>query len=233
MVQAIKALTFDTGGTTLQWHAGISGVLERVGSRHSLSADWGQIATSYRRQSLAMMLGAMQPGFTIDDVHRRVLDSVVADHGLDAFTSEDREEIWRAWHELEAWPDFPSALTRLRKRLVVASFTILSTALTIDVSRKNEMTWDCLISCEMTGVYKPQPEAYRITAKLLGLRPSEIMMVSAHNFDLLAAREQGYHSAFVHRPEEWGPQGGPSEVPDPAHDVVARDFAELAGALGA
>jgi 2-haloacid dehalogenase len=59
------------------------------------------------------------------------------------------------------------------------------------------------------------------------------MMVSAHNFDLLAAREQGYHSAFVHRPDEWGPHGRPTEVPNPAHDVVARDFAELADALGA
>jgi 2-haloacid dehalogenase len=233
MIQEIKALTFDTGGTTLQWHAGITKALERVGSRHSLSADWGEIATSYRRQSLDVMLGAIEQRFNIDDVHRRVLDSIVADNGLEAFTSGDREEIWRAWHELEAWPDFPPALARLRTRFIVASFTILSTSLTIDVSRKNKMAWDCLISCEMTGVYKPQPEAYRITAKLLGLRPSEIMMVSAHNFDLLAAREQGYHSAFVHRPDEWGPLGGPTEVPNPAHDLVARDFAELADALGA
>lgn len=178
------------------------------------------------------MLGAMQPGFTIDDVHRRVLDSILADHDLDAFSSDEREEIWRAWHELEAWPDFPPALGRLRERFIVASFTILSTSLTIDVSRKNRMSWDCLISCEMTGVYKPQPESYRITARLLGMRPSDIMMVSAHNFDLLAAREQGYHSAFVHRPKEWGPDGGPSEVPDPVHDVIVRDFAELADALG-
>jgi 2-haloacid dehalogenase len=233
MTQQIKALTFDTGGTTLQWHAGISAVLERVGARHSISADWAEIATRYRRQSLEVMLGAMEQRFNIDDVHRRVLDSVVADHGLDAFTPNDREEIWRAWHELEAWPDFPPALARLRKVFIVASFTILSTSLTIDVSRKNKMAWDCLISCEMTGVYKPQPESYRTTAKLLGLRPSEIMMVSAHNFDLLAARQQGYHSAFVHRPDEWGPKGGPTEVPDPSHDVVAGDFSELAGALGA
>jgi 2-haloacid dehalogenase len=233
MIHQVKALTFDTGGTTLQWHAGISKVLERVGSRHSISADWGHIATSYRRQSLDVMLGAIGQRFNIDDVHRRVLDLVLADYGLDAFDSSDREEIWRAWHELEAWPDFPPALARFRKRFVVVSFTILSTSMAIDVSRRNKMDWDCLIACEMTGIYKPHPEAYRITAKLLGLQPSQIMMVSAHNFDLLAAREQGYHSAFVSRPDEWGPLGGPAEVPDPVHDVVASDFAELADALGA
>ncbi len=233
MADQIRALTFDTGGTTLQWHAGISAVLERVAARHSISADWSEIATSYRRQSLELMLGAREPEYNIDDVHRRVLDSVVAAHGLDAFSSDDREEVWRAWHELDAWPDFPPALARLRGRLVVASFTILSTSLVIDVSRKNKMVWDCLISGEMTGVYKPQPEAYRTTARLMGLKPSQIMMVSAHNFDLLAARAQGYHSAFVHRPDEWGPLGGPTEVPNPAHDVVVDDFAELADVLGA
>jgi 2-haloacid dehalogenase len=228
----IKALTFDTGGTTLRWHAGMSEALGRVGSRHSIAADWGEIATSYRRQSLEMMLGATQPGYNIDDVHRRVLESVLAAHGLNVFSSRDREELWRAWHELDAWPDFPPALDRLRARFIVASFTILSTVLVIDVSRRNKMVWDCLISGEMTGVYKPQAEAYLTTARLLGLRPSEIMMVSAHNFDLLAAREQGYQSAFVHRPDEWGLGGGPTEAPDPAHDVVVHEFGELADALG-
>ena len=29
-------------------------------------------------------------------------------------------------------------------------------------------------------------------------------MVACHNFDLMAARAVGYHSAFVRRPMEWG-----------------------------
>ena len=35
----IKALTFDTGGTILDWHTGISDALAKVGVRHGL--DWG------------------------------------------------------------------------------------------------------------------------------------------------------------------------------------------------
>lgn len=233
MTDEVKALTFDTGGSTLQWLAGMCDALERVGSRHAMSANWAEVATSYRRQSLDQMLGATRPGYNIDEVHRRVLDGVLTAHGLDAFPPADCEELWQAWHELEAWPDFPPALARLRKRFVAVSFTILSTSLVIDVSRKNGMVWDCVISGEMTGIYKPQPEAYLTTARLLGLQPRQIMMVSAHNFDLLAAREQGYHSAFVHRPDEWGRGVGPTEVPDPSHDIVVDTFGELADALGA
>lgn len=32
----IKALTFDTGGTILDWHAGLFGAIERVGQRCGL-----------------------------------------------------------------------------------------------------------------------------------------------------------------------------------------------------
>jgi 2-haloacid dehalogenase len=81
----------------------------------------------------------------------------------------------------------------------------------------------------MTGVYKTRSEVYRTCAKWLGYRPDEILMVACHNFDLMAARETGYRSAFVERPSEWG-LAGPQ---NPAHDIVVRDFGQLAQRLGA
>ena len=85
----------------------------------------------------------------------------------------------------------------------------------------------------MLHVYKPQPAAYRLAAKFLGVPPSEILMVACHNFDLDAAREQGYRTAFVRRPDEWGPGGPPDPVPNPATDLVVAGFAELAERLDA
>ena len=151
-----------------------------------LQADWPTITNAYRRRSLQAMLNAEHPTFTIDDV-----DAVVAEFGLQAFTAEDREAIWRTWHALDAWPDFVPALARLRAKYVVASFTILTTSLVVDVSRHNHITWDCLISCEMIGIYKPRPEAYQTTARWLALEPRQILMVACHNFDLMAARAAG------------------------------------------
>jgi 2-haloacid dehalogenase len=229
----VKALTFDTGGTVLDWYTGVRSALERTGTRRGLSADWDAITRDYRRRSLQTMVGAIGPKFTIDDVHRSVLDQLLTEHNLTGLSPGDRHEIWQSWHELRTWPDFPAALARLRRRYVVASFTILSTALVIDVSRANGLDWDCLIACEMIGVYKTQPAAYRIAAALLGLEPGEIVMVACHNFDLLAARREGYRSAFVRRPTEWGPTGPPDPTPDPAHDFVTDDFDELATLLGA
>ena len=229
----VRALTFDTGGTILDWHGGISRAFAVAGAKRGLAADWHAVTNDYRRRSLKAIVGQVQPDFTFDDVHRRVLDEVIAAHGLDALDAADRDAIWRTWHALDAWPGFAPALARLKARYVVASFTLLTTSLVIDVSRRNGFVWDAIVSCEMIGHYKTRPEAYRTAARWLQLDPAEILMVACHNFDLDAARACGYRTAFVRRPDEWGPAGPPDPEPNPAVDIVAADFDELARALNA
>ncbi len=229
----IKALTFDTGGTILDWHRGISGAFAAAGTARGLKADWAAVTNEYRRRSLKGMVNAEHPAYNFDDVHRNKLDEVIAEFKLDALTAADRDAIWRTWHALDAWPDFVAAAARLRKRHVVASLTLLTTSLVIDVSKKNGIDWDAIISCEMVGIYKPRPEAYRTAAKWLQLEPAEIMMVACHNFDLDAARACGYQTAFVRRPDEWGPGGPPDPHPNPACTLAVDGFDELAERLGA
>ena len=171
--------------------------------------------------------------FDTDDVHREVLDALLDEDSAIAFSAEERRVIAGRWHELDSWPDFVPGLRRLRRRYVCVLFTILTLALVIDVSRRNMIDWDAVIACEMLRVYKPRPEAYRRAAKLLETSPGDILMVACHNFDLDAARGQGYRTAFVRRPAEWGPAGPPDPVPNLACDLVVTGFAELADALQA
>jgi 2-haloacid dehalogenase len=231
-MDGIKVLAFDTGGTILDWHSGIVRVLAEIGAERGVERDWHGLANEYRRRSLGRMLGAVDPDFTIDDVHREVLDEVLGESGIGEFSAADRWAIAQRWHELGAWPDFAPALARLRRRYVCVSFTILSLSLVIDVSRRNAILWDAVVPCEMLRVYKTRPEAYRRTAAHLAVEPQEILMVACHNFDLDAARGEGYRIAFVRRPEEWGPAGPPDPNPNPATDLVAAGFAELAERLG-
>lgn len=229
---AYKALTFDTGGTILDWHGGLVRALADVGRRRKVEADWGEIANEYRRRSLGTIVNQIGPRFNFDDVHRDQLDRVLDAKGLGAFDAADRHEIWSTWYRLDAWPDFPPALKRMRTRFPCVSFTLLTPALVIAVSRKNGFDWDCIISCEMLGVYKTRPEAYQATAKLLQLAPSDILMVACHNFDLDAARREGFKTCFVKRPNEWGPAGPPDPTPNPACDIIVDGFDELAAKLG-
>lgn len=228
----IRALAFDTGGTILDWHGGVGRAIQRVGQRHGLSLDWHALTNDYRRLAMAGIVGQVQPAFNMDDVHRTALDELLLKHGLGQFDVQDRGIILHAWHELAAWPDFPPALARIRQQIPAVSFTMLPLSLVLDVSRKNALNWDAVLSCEMMGVYKPRPEAYIKAAQWLGLDPNQILMVACHNFDLNAARACGLKTAFVRRPDEWGPAGPPDPNPHPDSTLVVDDFDGLASRLG-
>jgi len=232
-MDGIKVLAFDTGGTILDWHSGISAALGECGARRGVSHDWSSLTNEYRRRALRRMVGQVDPPFNIDDAHRDLLDDLLGEAGIAAFTAEDRATIAAGWHLLDAWSDFVPALERMKRRYVCVAFTILSLALVVAVSRRNGIVWDAVIACEMLRVYKTQPEAYRRTAQLLQTPPDEILMVACHNFDLDAARAECYRTAFVRRPDEWGRAGPPDPDPHPAVDIVVDGFSELADRLGA
>jgi 2-haloacid dehalogenase len=103
----------------------------------------------------------------------------------------------------------------------------------VHLARFAGLPWDCILTAEQARCYKPRPEVYRTAARLLGLRPEQVMMVAAHNYDLAAARRCGFRTAFVPRPAEHGPGQTSDLGPDADWDVVAADFLDLADRLGA
>ena len=227
-----KVLAFDTGGTVVDWHSGMTAAMAAWGAARGIGRDWHALTNEHRRRSLRRMTNTIDLPFNIDDVHRDVVGELFDENELGGSAGE-REAIARRWHQLEAWPDFPAGLGRLRGRYLCVSFTILSLALIVDTARRNHIAWDAVIPCEMLRVYKPLHDSYRRAAKFLAVEPREILMVACHNFDLDAARREGFRTVFVRRPDEWGPAGPPDPVPNPACDLVVDGFAELAEQLGA
>ena len=88
------------------------------------------------------------------------------------------------------------------------------------------------MSAELFEHYKPDPETYLGAARLLCLKPEQVMMVAAHNNDLRAAQQQGLKTAFVARPTEYGPRQNRDFKPEGEWDIVAGDFGDIADRLG-
>jgi 2-haloacid dehalogenase len=88
------------------------------------------------------------------------------------------------------------------------------------------------MSAELFEHYKPDPETYLGAAKLLCLPPEQVMMVAAHNYDLKHAQKHGLKTAFVARPQEYGPLQKYDFEATGQWDIVAKDFGEIADRMG-
>ena len=72
---------------------------------------------------------------------------------------------------------------------------------------------------------------YLTTASILGLAPEECMMVAALNSDLQVSSELGFRTAYVCRPEEYGPSQSTDLEAEDDYDLIADDFINLAEQL--
>lgn len=233
----VAALMFDTGGTVLDWHGGIVNAFSEIGTARGLSGDWPVLTRTWRRLSTDLVKAGIpmvggRASLDMDDVLLQTLHTTLDEHDVRGFTKADHDKLVAGWRDLDAWADVKTGLPRLRSRYVVAPFTILKTSLIIAASRRAGLSWDCVISCEMIGIYKTHPESYGTAARWLDLPHDRILMVTTHNNDLCAAHENGLRTAFVRRPDEWGGQRPPDPDPDPVADLVADDFDDLANQLG-
>jgi 2-haloacid dehalogenase len=123
-------------------------------------------------------------------------------------------------------------LERLRKRFILATLSNGNVKLLVDLARHAKLPWDLILSSEIVRAYKPDRKMYQSAVDLLSLQPHEIMMVAAHQYDLRAAQELGFRSAFVMRPLEHGPEATIDLTIDDSFDVVANDLVDLARQLG-
>ena len=232
---SVQALTFDVFGTVVDWRNSIIREGEALGRAKGLTLDWARFADAWRglyQPNLSRVRNGELPWTKLDDLHRMSLDRLLADFSISGLTETEIDHFNRAWHRLDPWPDAVPGLTRLRRRFILATCSNGNVALMVNMARRAGLPWDAILGAEPARHYKPQPEAYLITADMLGLRPGQCMMVAAHNGDLAAAAGCGLRTAFVPRPTEHGPGQATDVAPKREWDVIATDFVDLATKLG-
>ncbi len=229
----VKALTFDVFGTVVDWYSSIVAEGEEFGDTHGIDIDWAQFALKWRAGYGPAMHRVRQgelPWQNIDALHRGILDSLLDEFKIEGLSEADKDHLNRVWHRLKPWPDAVSGLQRLRTRYIIATLSNGNVALLTNMAKFAGLPWDCILSAELVGHYKPDPEVYETAAALLGLSPHEVMMVAAHPGDLRASQAVGFQTALVPRPLEYGP-GRTQGVNAHPSDLVASDFNKLADLL--
>lgn len=232
----VTALTFDIFGTVVDWRSSVIAEGQALGAKLGLPADWPALADAWRAGYYARMRRVAKgelPWDTIDVLHRQELDDLLPRFGLAALPEADRAHFNTAWHRLAPWPDSIAGLTRLKQRFVISTLSNGNLSLLVAMAKHGGLPWDCVLTAELFGRFKPDPAVYQGAARLLGLPIDQVMMVAAHPFDLAAAQRAGMQTAYIPRPDENGPGGAMASVGDTVFDIVATDLEDLARQLGA
>ncbi len=172
------------------------------------------------------------PFSKLDLLRRRNLEITLKRFNLTSLSEMQKAALNLAWHRLDAWPDVPPGLARLKRNYLLAPVSNGNISLMVDLARRNNFPWDAILGAEIAGDYKPKPRVYLAAAEAFDLKPQDCMIVAAHSNDLKAAAALGLQTGHIARPNEHGPGRG-ERAPNIHVDVAVKDLEDLAEKLGA
>ena len=199
-----KVIAFDIFGTVVDWHGSIAAEVQRL----KLPVDANAFATAWRegyQPAMARVRSGELPWTKIDDLHRMILDGILEDFALTTLSESEKQHLNLVWHRLNPWPDAVQGLTQLKSKFTIVTLSNGNLSLLTNMAKHGALPWDLILSAEVFKHYKPDPETYLGVAHIFDLHPHEVMLAAAHKDDLLAAQNCGLQTAFIERPDEFGP----------------------------
>lgn len=153
----------------------------------------------------------------------RALDFVSWREGHD-LSEEDRQAILGTMRLLPPHPEVPEALARLNSAgFPLATLTNSSrqtAGAQLEQAGLAEL-FEHVLSVEEVRRFKPAPEPYLMAAERLGVRPAEMRLVAAHDWDVWGAKA-GCAAAFVARGDMPFALGEGPEIVGPDLSAVAE-----------
>ena len=212
----LRVAVFDAYGTLLDVHSAMARHAARLGP------EWRQISQEWRIKQIEYTWVRSLAGPAQHRDFARLTDEalgvVAASHGIaDAALLAD---IRQAYRRLDAYPEVPAMLTRLRERGVPRA--ILSNgepamlAEAVQAARIDGLL-DAVLSVEAVGVFKPDPRVYQLACDRFCVPPAAVAFFSSNAWDAFGAHVFGFRVFRVNRggqPDEYGLRGAVAELTD-------------------
>jgi len=222
-MEGVRACVFDAYGTLFDVHSAVAGLRDRIGPRaDDLSQLWRvkQLEYTWLRALMGRHADFWQ-------VTGDALDYACASLAVDC--APIREPLMQAYRALEAYPEVPAMLERLRRggiKLAILSNGEPEMLAAGAQSAGIDGLLDAILSVEEVGVYKPHPKVYQLALDRLGVRPDEVAFMSSNAWDVHGAACFGLRPVWVNRP------GAPPErLPEsPEHEL--KDLSGLPELIG-
>src|ERR1700729_3347391 len=148
MAVSVKALFFDVFGTLVDWRSSIAREAEAMLKPLGFALDWLAFAEAWRGEYQGAMeeVRAGRIAFCkLDMLHRRNLELILPRFCIGTLCDVQRRVHNLAWHRLDAWPDVPSGLARLKRRYLLATVSNGKILLMVDVGRRNGLLLNAIL----------------------------------------------------------------------------------------
>lgn len=113
------------------------------------------------------------------------------------------------WLELPPWSGAQDALDALAGRTKLGVVTNCSIRLGRQAAGRIRTRWDCIVTAEEAGCYKPDPRPYRQALAALGVAPDEAAFVAGSGYDLFGTSSVGLRTYWHNRVGLARPDGAP------------------------
>jgi len=177
---------------------------------------------------LALAITARGSYETFSDITEAALKIVEERHGHQ-LSSTEQKKILESLRALPPFGDVKPGLERLKshgfKLVVLTNSRVKAAQAAVKFAGLRDF-FDKVLSAEDVKRLKPAPEPYRMAAKKTGVKPSNLLLVATHSWDVAGAMRTGCRGAFVRRPEQV------LDELTPRPDFNVADLIELARILG-
>ncbi len=219
----IGACVFDAYGTLFDVHSAVGRSGGALGDKAGpVSALWRQKQLEYTW--LRSLMGAYADFWQVTG---EGLDFALAANGVE--DAELRQRLMELYLNLDAYPDVPLALDRLRaggrKTAILSNGApnMLRAAVeTADLGSR----LDAALSVDELRAFKPDPRVYQLAVDRLGVAAGRICFVSTNGWDAAGAAYFGFKVAWLNRFDQQ-----PERLPG-APAAVIETLAELPDLLG-
>jgi 2-haloacid dehalogenase len=116
--------------------------------------------------------------------------------GLPASVPDNLE---KHWSDLSPWSGAQAALDDLQGRTKLAVVTNCSARLGALAASRLNTRWDCVMTAEEAGFYKPDPRPYRLALERLGVAAGDAVFVAGSAFDLVGTAAVGLRTFWHNR----------------------------------
>ncbi len=117
-------------------------------------------------------------------------------------TADKRDQLMQAYLQLNAWPDALPALKTLKASGVRLAFLSNMTRAMLETNIRHaglDGLFEQVLSTDPIRSYKPDPKAYALGVKSLGLKREHIVFAAFAGWDVAGAKWYGYPTFWVNR----------------------------------